>query len=228
MTRAKGRWSEVLLSYCPDISDLLFGSVAEKGAVKLAPAMGVPVHFLLQLFQVEDKRFIVHPGVDPIAVLRAATANGTSTGVIQGASTITQQLYNVQRMAKRKARHRGPTYKVGQTAWALAKERHSSKREILSEYLDTIYWGRLYYGIDAAASGYFRTDRDKITVAQGFFLAERLASPNMLSIGRVQTLLQRASIAEMFAQDANARGELTDIYEEHFRCGDGLRQLLLT
>lgn len=182
--------------------------------------------FLVQLLQVEDKRFFVHPGVDPIAILRAITANGTGTGALQGASTITQQLYNIRQDAKGIERSRGTSHKLSQSAWALRKEMHLSKREILSEYLDTIYWGRSYYGVDAAASGYFQTSRDKLTVAQGFFLVERLASPNSLIVGRVLSLLRRSPIAAMIAQDVSAREELLVVYEEHFPCGDELRHLL--
>ena len=112
--------------------------------------------------------------------------------------------------------------------WALAKETHSSKRQILSEYLDTIYWGRSYYGIDAATLGYFRTSRDRITIAQSFFLVERLASPNLLITGRVRALLSRAPIATLLAQDASVQAELIAVYDEHFGLGDEFSKIVET
>ena len=226
ISRVRENWPTVLLTHCRTASDLLFDPVAVREANRVAPAMGVPAHFLVQLLQVEDTRFSVHFGIDPIAVLRAATANGTGIGVVQGASTITQQLYNIKQEARGIERRAGTAYKMQQAIWALAEEAHRSKREILREYIDTIYWGRSYHGIDAAASGYLRTSREKLTAAQGFFLVERIASPNRFITGRVSDLLQRSPIATLLAQDRNAREELAAIYDEHFGSGHELRRLL--
>jgi membrane peptidoglycan carboxypeptidase len=167
----------------------------------------------------------LHPGVDPIAIVRALAANGIETGVLQGASTITQQLYNIRQEARGIWRKRTLLSKLSQAVWALAEETRRSKREILREYLNTIYWGRSYYGIEAAASGYFGTTKENLTIAQSFFLVERLASPNIVIIDRVAALLKRSSILALFSQDAVAWGELVFIYHDYFRYGDELCRL---
>lgn len=221
----ENRFAALLYSH-QSASELIVSSATVERATLAATCMNVPVHFLLQLLQVGDKRFFYHPGVDPIAIIRAIIANSTGTGATQGASTITQQLCNVRLNAKGIYLHRTPTYKVLQIAWALIQEILRTKYEIISEYLDGIYWGRSYYGIDAAAWGYFRAVRDEITVAQSFFLVERLASPNLLIINRVRALLQGRTIVTMFVNDTRAREELVTIYEEHFQSGDQLSDLL--
>lgn len=166
-TRAKS----LLFDTCQVVSESLFTAPVSRTASHLAPVLSVPDYFLAQLLHIEDKRFTLHPGIDPIAVVRAIAANGTRTGVLQGASTITQQLYNVrQDEAGREIAHRrGLKNKIRQVAWALAEESRRSKFEILEEYLSTIYWGFSYQGIDEAASGYLGTTREKLSVAQSFF-----------------------------------------------------------
>lgn len=193
-------------------SELAFGSVVEIMASRNAIKLKVPEHFLVQLLSIEDKRFFYHCGVDPIAIVRAMTANCIGRGVLQGASTITQQLYNAQQSAKGYQRYRTLSEKVSQATWALAEELRHSKIEILSEYLETIYWGRSYIGIDEAAAGYFHTTREQLTIAQSFFLVERLASPNLVLINRIEELLQKQSIAKFFVNNTDARAELAEIY----------------
>jgi membrane peptidoglycan carboxypeptidase len=197
-------------------SELTFNPIVTAKATRVAPIMNVPAYFLVQLLQIEDKRFFLHPGVDPIAVVRASAANIVGYGVVQGASTITQQLYNIRRDEKGLARHKGVTNKVLQTAWALAKDARSSKLEILEEYLGTVYWGRSYRGIDAAALGYFNTTRDQLTPAQSFFLAERLAGPNIIIVDRVRALLRRSPILRLLSEYGDSWEELSAIYDEHF------------
>lgn len=186
----------------------------------------MPEHFIVQLLHIEDKRFVLHPGVDPLAVMRAIVANSTKSGVLQGASTITQQLYNIRRNAQSVHRRRGLVNKASQAAWALVEEAHRSKIEILKEYLNTVYWGLSYHGIDEAASGYFGTTRERLTVAQSFFLVERLANPNSVRISRVEALLQRNPISEVLLRDPQTREEFVTLYDKHLHCGDSLREFL--
>jgi membrane peptidoglycan carboxypeptidase len=221
-----------LLSFdtCQLISESLFNSLVSRTADRLAPTVSVPRHFLVQLLHIEDKRFILHPGVDPIAVVRAMAANGTRTGVLQGASTITKQLYNVRqdRNTVYGARRRGLRNKLRQATWALAEEARRSKFKILEEYLSTIYWGFSYQGIDEAASGYLGTTREKLSVAQSFFLAERLASLNLALPSRIGSLLRRHAIMKLFSHQREARDELVVIYDKHFQCGNKIHKLLTT
>lgn len=200
-------------------------TLIEKAAARFAPIVRTPEHFLVQLFSIEDKRFLLHPGIDPIAMVRAAISNTKKVGALQGASTITQQIYNIRLNARGIQRRRGLTNKALQSTWALIEELGRSKHEILLEYLDTIYWGRSYYGIDAAAEGYFKTTREQLSVAQSFFLTERIASPNLVLVGRVGILLRTNLISVLFSENIEAKEELIKLYEEHFNCGNKLRDM---
>ena len=117
---------------------------------------GVPELVELATLAAEDHRFRLHPGVDPVAVLRAARANLGAGHPAQGGSTITQQL--ARNLWSRPPGLRGKLWE----AWtALRLELWLTKDEILVEYLNRIYYGSLAYGIDAAA----RTYLDKSVVA---------------------------------------------------------------
>ena len=112
----------------------------------------------------EDRRFWQHPGIDPIALARAALHAGSS-----GASTITQQLARrlyladeTGSLAVRKAR---------EVALALQLEAQRSKAQILALYLNDVYYGRGAYGIEAAARAYFGTSARDLDVAHAAFLA---------------------------------------------------------
>lgn len=204
------------------VSNLASFSEADVATFQLALDLSVPKHFLIQLLYVEDKRFLSHFGIDPIAIVRAINANGARRNSLQGASTITQQLYNTRIASAGGRRHRTLFNKVLQAAWALSEERHRSKYDILNEYLNTVYWGHSYYGVDEAASGYFCATRNQLTVAQSFFLAERLASPNLANPTRVEALLKRDFFSQLFFQNIASQKELIAIYNEHFSCGDAV------
>jgi hypothetical protein len=216
-----------LLRISNKISDVIFSPFANVAAKRFSSRLHVPSCFLVQLLTIEDKRFLVHPGVDPIALVRAGFANLIEKGTLQGASTITQQLYDARRELKGTKRNRTLYRKVRQAAWALCKDVYTSKYEVLSEYLNIVYWGRSYYGLDAAVSGYFNSIREHLTVAQSFFLAERLARPNTVAIRRIIALLARPSISSLFFHNESAVVELIAIYNKHFQCGGELCQSLV-
>lgn len=188
--------------------------------------LSVPHHFLAQLFIIEDKRFILHPGIDPIAIIRATLVNTGSKKVYEGASTITQQLYNVYQEKSGNVYKRRIIDKLKQASWALKTDASWSKSKILSEYLENVYWGRHYYGIDEATSGYFKSKRQDITIAQSFFLAERIALPNIVDTQRIIVLLNQPMISSIFLQNPSYFNQLIEIYEEKFQCGDKLCQFL--
>jgi 1A family penicillin-binding protein len=122
----------------------------------------------------EDERFYQHHGVDAKAVVRAALANTQQGRVVQGASTITEQLVKNtigtdERTLLRKIRE-------AETAWAL--EDNYSKNEILSLYLNTVYFGQGAYGIQAAAKTYFSIPAKKLDLQQSALLAGLIRSPS--------------------------------------------------
>src|SRR5438105_1199831 len=85
------------LHFCHVTSDLACAPLIRLAARRFAPALNVKHDFLVILFAVEDKRFLIHPGIDPVAIIRAAILRTLQLGRPQGASTISQQLYTARR-----------------------------------------------------------------------------------------------------------------------------------
>ena len=136
------------------------------------PLSDVPEHVQDAVIAAEDQSFYTNKGIDPKGILRAAFSNarGNST---QGASTITQQYVKIFYLSS----DRTITRKVKEAFVSLKLQREQSKDEILQGYLNTIYFGRGAYGIQAAAKAYFEKDAADLTVREGAALAAVLNSP---------------------------------------------------
>ena len=120
----------------------------------------------------EDERFASHVGVDPIALGRAVAADVRAGAVVQGGSTITQQLVKVRRTAARRGRaDRGIAEKAREALYAVRLEHRFSKDEILSSYLTEAPYGGAVVGADAAAQAYFAISPSQLTWAQAAYLA---------------------------------------------------------
>ncbi len=127
------------------------------------------------LLAAEDRRFYEHTGVDALGIGRAVLNNLTS-GDTQGGSTITQQLVkNVYLNSDRTI-----SRKVREAVLAVKLERNLGKDEILERYLNTVYFGRGSYGIEAAARTYFDRSAAELTADQAAFLVGILKSPESL------------------------------------------------
>ncbi len=125
----------------------------------------------------EDRRFFYHFGVDPTALLRAATTNFRSGEVQQGGSTITQQLAKNLFLQPKRTFSR----KAEEFILALWLERRFKKQQILELYLNRVYFGGGNYGIGAAAYSYFGKEPKDITLAEGAFLAGLIKAPSYYS-----------------------------------------------
>jgi len=121
----------------------------------------------------EDARFWLHPGIDPIAVGRAALHNVRAHRVVEGGSTITQQVAKLllARRDERPAMPRGLRTKLREAVVALRLEHRLSKREILALYLNLAPYGNQIVGVERASRTYFGTSASQLTVAQAAFLA---------------------------------------------------------
>ncbi|PJF45370.1 MAG: penicillin-binding protein, partial [Candidatus Thermofonsia Clade 3 bacterium] len=108
-----------------------------------------------------------HPGVDPVALLRAVYYAFQEGDVVAGGSTITQQL--VKRVLL--SPERTVTRKIKEAILAAEITRRYDKDEILELYLNEVYYGNLAYGIDAAAETYFGKDAADLTLAEAALLA---------------------------------------------------------
>ncbi|MFB9358587.1 transglycosylase domain-containing protein [Actinoplanes nipponensis] len=132
----------------------------------------VPVPVQRAFLAAEDRGFYDHSGVSTRGVLRALWANIVHDGG-QGASTITQQYVRNAYLTQ----DRTVSRKAKEAALALKVEHRYTKDEILQRYLNTIYFGRGAYGIQAAAHAYFGTTVDRLTGFQGAVLAALIKDP---------------------------------------------------
>ena len=122
----------------------------------------------------EDKKFYSHPGIDFGGIVRALVANQQSGEIEQGASTITQQLARNIFLTQDVTWGR----KIEEMFVALELEKRYSKSDILEFYLNNIYFANGYYGIEAAAKGYFHCSVGELSIAQMAFIAAIPNSPN--------------------------------------------------
>src|SRR5664280_1871386 len=101
------------------------------------------------------------------------------------ASTLSQQLYNLRIIRKHGKQYSRSVYaKLVQATFGVWITCRLPKEAILSEYLQSVYWGKNFRGIDEAARGYLGKLRQELSVEESFFLIERLCSPNRQSSQR--------------------------------------------
>ena len=122
----------------------------------------------------EDARFYEHKGVDDRGIVRAAVSNLLSGQVSQGGSTITQQLI---RNSYPDLRDISIVRKIKEAALAAQLEGKLSKQEILHRYLNRVYFGAGYYGVEAASRGYFGRHASEVGLAQAATLAGIIREP---------------------------------------------------
>ena len=131
----------------------------------------MPVDAVTAIVSIEDKKFFRHHGIDYRALLRAIKAMVQNGEVTQGGSTITMQLARNIFLSQEKTWQR----KVEEMYIATELENKYSKDQILEFYLNNIYFGNGYYGIQSAARGYFDRDVESLSLSQIAFLC---AIPN--------------------------------------------------
>ena len=129
------------------------------------------------LVAVEDRRFWHHPGIDPIGLARAAYVNLTSGRLVQGGSTITQQVAKTLFLTNARTVRR----KVQELLLTIWLERHFSKKEILEIYLNRVYLGSGAWGVDAASRMYFGVSARKANLWQSAMLAGLPRAPSRIN-----------------------------------------------
>ena len=133
----------------------------------------VPKHVVDAILAVEDAGFWIHDGYDIRGMLRAFRANVDSGGISQGGSTITQQLVKLNLVGDEQTADR----KVQEVILAQRLELQMTKEEILSRYLNTVYFGNHSYGVQAAAETYFNVGVEQLDVGQAAMLAGIIRNP---------------------------------------------------
>ena len=125
------------------------------------------------ILAIEDRRFFSHRGLDPVRIVGAAWRNVHAGRITQGASTITQQLARNAQLSPRRTFER----KIREAAIAARLEQRYTKRQILEAYLNAVYFGDGYYGVEAASRGYFRKSAMDLEPQEAALLAALVRSP---------------------------------------------------
>ena len=169
----------------------------------------------------EDHRFWSHVGLDPIAVLRAARRNLIERQIVEGGSTISQQVAKLLLLRAAPDYHRGWRAKIKETVIALRLEHRLSKRQILALYLNLAAYGNQVTGFERASRAYFGAESRMLTPAQAAFLAGLPQRPTgfnpyrkqSLAVSRQRVVLRRMVAAGVLteAQAEEARQERLDL-----------------
>jgi len=157
---------------------------------------------------IEDRRFYEHGGMDYWAVLRAIVANVLAGDVVQGGSTLTQQLAKNLFLTPERTLKR----KLQEAMLAFWLERNLSKDDILVHYMNRVYLGSGTYGIEAASRKYFDHSARQLSLSEAALLAGLLKAPSRYSplsnrtasFGRMQVVLGSMVDAELLTAEARA------------------------
>jgi 1A family penicillin-binding protein len=196
-----------------DENDELFSALGGGEARLLMRIGDLPDHVKNAFIAAEDARFYDHPGVDVVRILGAAWSDLKAGAFVEGASTITQQLIKLTHLNSRKELSR----KVDEAILAVQLERIYGKDQILEMYLNTVYFGSGYYGLETAARGYFGVSARELSLDEAALLAGVLKSPARFaphrrpeaSVGRRGVILRLMAaygmISDAEADEAAAR-----------------------
>ena len=122
----------------------------------------IPSRIIEALIAIEDTSFFEHGGVNPEAITRAVIKDIKAMKMVEGASTLTQQL--IKNMAL--TREKKLTRKLKEIVLAIKLENELSKEQILERYLNHVYFGHGYHGIKTAARGYFHKDLYELSLKE--------------------------------------------------------------
>jgi penicillin-binding protein 1C len=165
--------------------NLLNATIAADGQWRFPYNKNVPQKFIDCITTFEDKRFFKHPGVDPVAIVRAITKNIKNKGVVQGGSTITMQ---VIRLSKKDDK-RSIWNKLKESILALRLEMSYSKKEILALYASNAPFGSNIVGLDAAAWRYYGRSAEKLSWGEMATLAVLPNAPALVHPGKNRGVL---------------------------------------
>lgn len=174
----------------------------------------MPVEVISAIVSIEDKKFFEHEGIDYRAILRAIKAFIDEGEATQGGSTITMQLARNIFLSQEKTWQR----KVEEMFIALELEKKYTKEQILEFYLNNIYFGNGYYGIQSASRGYFNRDVTELDLSEIAFLC---AIPNNPTIydpitNKENTLARRDRILDNMKKDGWISEENCKAAKENF------------
>lgn len=159
----------------------------------------LPKHLVQALLSTEDRRFFEHDGVDPFGIARAMYHNIMAGGVVQGGSTITQQLAKNTFLTPARTLKR----KIQELMLSLWIENHFSKEKIIEIYFNRVYLGAGNYGVDAASYHYFDKSATELTLEESALLVGLLKAPSRYAPTRDRELsLKRTKQVILNMKDA--------------------------
>ncbi len=171
---------ESLKDYAPPLVTEVYGSrgelLAEFALEKRYLINYSDIHpiFIKAILAAEDDKFFEHKGIDPLGIVRAAVKNISSGEIKQGGSTITQQIVKSLLLTSERKFSR----KIKEAILATRIEQYLTKQDILTLYLNQIYFGRGAYGIEAAARCYFGKPASRLNLPEASFLAGLPKAPS--------------------------------------------------
>ncbi|MFA5233649.1 MAG: PBP1A family penicillin-binding protein [Sulfurimonas sp.] len=193
---------DTLVEYNPPVTTRIYDKNGEKIANIFegehryyAPFDEIPPRIIEALLAIEDTTFFEHPGINVDAIFRALIKDVQARKMVEGASTITQQLVKNRLLTREKKISR----KIKELIYALKVESILTKEQILERYLNEIYFGHGYYGIKTAADGYFHKNLAELTLKEMALLVGLPKAPSTfaptknyeISMGRANRVLSR-------------------------------------
>jgi penicillin-binding protein 1A len=202
------------LSDLPDVSTLLVRGashditildrngklIARRGLTQgeLVDVSKLPPYVSEAFIAVEDRRFRNHLGLDPIGLMRALYQNSMAGRVVQGGSTLTQQLAKNLFLESKRTYDR----KLQEALLAVYLESRYTKDQILTLYLNRVYFGAGVYGIEAASERFFGKHADKLTLPEAAMLAGSVKAPARYNpLANADASAQRSEIVLKAMQD---------------------------
>jgi len=167
----------------------------------------LPTHLVQAIITAEDRRFFDHPGIDIFGIIRAYYVNIRAGKVVQGGSTVTQQLAKIIYLSPERTFKR----KVQEMFIAIQLERNFSKEQIMSMYVNRVYLGKGNYGVDAAAKFYFGKDATEMDAFECAVIAAMLKAPSKYApSNNLKLAVERARyiLSEMEEQGYITREEM--------------------
>ncbi len=157
------------------------------------PLSKIAKSFQQALIATEDRDFYQHPGVNVESIVRASLANARAGHVVQGGSTITQQLVKNLYSGGSK---RTFLVKIKEAVKAIELSQHYPKDKILESYLNFVYFGRGTWGIESAAQRYFAKHASDLDLAQSAYLAGIVNAPTRLSTHKADAMLRQHEVLD--------------------------------
>src|ERR1700757_2310210 len=170
------------------------------------PIKQVPQVVINAVVSTEDRHFFTEGALNPVSIVRAFLSDIRGTGTLQGASTITQQYVKQTYLSS----ERTLTRKIREAALAIRVARSESKLEILQNYLNTIYWGRGAYGVEAAAQAYFGKDVSPLGIPAASLLAGLIRAPKSADPARAPAQARINQTATLKAMERDKKITATE------------------